>query len=752
MSSGDEVAGGLSPAEARLVGAVREGGRVVFDPADGPTTLRAVVLRAVICGGSADGKAPGPVEIQGGTVEGPLDLRGAELPARVALVDMHFDEPLVLSQAKTRDLDLTGSVLPAFVGERLLCDGDLVLDGVRVADGVRLTDAVITGSVRCSKAFLRATSGPGLVLDDAWIRRDINCVSTEVHGADGSPALVGRRLVVDGDALLMGVVAGGVDVTWAEMHTFRCTGAQLSGVPGLALCGDGMRVTRGVFLDRGFRAEGAVSFLEANAGDELNCTGGRFECPDGHALDGKRLTVRRIYLDHGFRATGTVCFDRANVEEHLTCTGGNFSNDRGAALRADGLACGGDVYLNKGVEGRFRASGTVSLIGASIGRQLNCTGGRFDGDPAILADGLACRDVYLNAHGATPDDAAGDHQPSERDEGRFHATGTVSLNGASIGRQLNCTGAKLEADQADAALAGKSLRCSGTVYMNDGFCADGTILLEHARIDGDLRCDGGRFRAGAGCAIAARRLSVDGTLAWNPVAAPNGRVDFADASLGRLEDSPTSWPSGAASDDRSLTILQGLAFRSCTKWTAEERKAWLREAEFAPQVYEQLSRIYRQIGQESDAVDIDIARLKDFRSRGGLTLPRRAWNWFLEKSVGYGYWLHRPVAALLLLGLVGSIIFNYAQHHDIMSAASNTTTGSVSADDCTADYPCFNPYVYSFELLLPVVNLRQVTYWIPNVNADWGLAVAAYFWFAILIGWVMAAALVAGISRVVNRS
>jgi hypothetical protein len=80
------------------------------------------------------------------------------------------------------------------------------------------------------------------------------------------------------------------------------------------------------------------------------------------------------------------------------------------------------------------------------------------------------------------------------------------------------------------------------------------------------------------------------------------------------------------------------------------------------------------------------------------------------------------------------------------------TAQSASADKCTANYPCFYPVVYSAELLLPVVNLRQVQYWLPDTEKPWGIGIMIFTWFTILFGWIGVTALVGGLSRIWQRT
>ena len=71
---------------------------------------------------------------------------------------------------------------------------------------------------------------------------------------------------------------------------------------------------------------------------------------------------------------------------------------------------------------------------------------------------------------------------------------------------------------------------------------------------------------------------------------------------------------------------------------------------------------------------------------------------------------------------------------------------------CRPGYPCFYPVVYSFQLLIPGLDLRQAGYWLPNSNSHpWGLLLMLYTWVMIVLGWVLATAVVAGITQLFRR-
>jgi hypothetical protein len=108
------------------------------------------------------------------------------------------------------------------------------------------------------------------------------------------------------------------------------------------------------------------------------------------------------------------------IDGALVLSGGSFQNIHAIAIKGDGLAVGGDVYVEMNGTARFEAHGEVRLPGARIGGELRCGGALLNnpGGVALVADGIAVD----GAVSFTGDDLA-----------RFEAHGEVRLPGARIG-------------------------------------------------------------------------------------------------------------------------------------------------------------------------------------------------------------------------------------------------------------------------------------------------------------------------------
>jgi len=721
------------------------------------STIRAEAVRA-LCLGELDIGVHQRIRLSGMRVTGRLNLSDTRLEHPITFIECVFDDAIDLTDARAVGaIRLERCRLTSVVADRMRTMDDLVIQDGRMTGTLSLVQMQAAGTLRCSGTLIDvggdrpAIDGSGLrvrgsvLLDQGFCARgEVRLVSAHVDGdLDLSQALCSNPagysinaswLVVGGELLcLRGFRAEGeVFLQWAQLRALRATGASFINDGGNAITADGARVATGLFLDKGLHAKGQVSLIEAKADGELNCSGSTLEAPGATALNATRFETREVYLNEGFVAEGAVQLGGAKVTGQLNCSDGRFHNKEGCALDLGGLTCDGDMFLSSG----FRAEGQVRLTRATIQRELNCSGGTFE-DTGPFPD-PARTPRALDAEGLTTAGSVYLTYP-------FRAVGEVFLFRTNIGQQLDCAGGVID-NPGGTALELSGASVNGDVRLIDRFHATGAVRLSHALVGQHLDCKSGEFEAGRdGTVLDASGLRVTGSFIWLPAKTPDGLVDLSFASVGRLADARAGWPSGRQVE------LTGFAYGSLESTTAmKDRLTWLAGAKtYSLQAYQQLVTIYRQDGREKEARRVALEKHR--QRRNFLPWWSRGWSWFQDVTVGYGYRLYNALIIVAVLGVIGSVLFRYAQYHNLMLATNAHAPGAVQADHCMQDYPCFTPYVYSFQLLLPIVNLHQTDFWLPNSWTGYGVALLAYTWFAIILGWMIGIALVAGLGRIFSR-
>lgn len=444
---------------------------------------------------------------------------------------------------------------------------------------------------------------------------------------------------------------------------------------------------------------------------------------DGSALPGlqaDRLEARGGLSVRGATVTGEVQLGGARIGGNIEADGATISSPEGAAINADGLEAGGGILL-RGADVR----GGIILSAARLGADLNAVGAQIKraGAVALDGDGIAARgDLALR--GAVIE-------------------GEVRMRGAQFGGDVDCTAA--------------------TLSEPDGY----SMRLNGARISG--------LRQGA---------SIHGTL------------DLTATEIGAIDDEQASWPQKG---DLLLNRCQYGAFiggpvdaASRLDWLSRQVPERWKE-DFWPQPYEQLSTVLREMGHDEDSRAVLItkeklqrrarrARAKNPALRAALALT----DGVLAVTLRYG---RQPLLALLWLVLfwgIGVVVFGFAERSSALKPNSPVvlrslewtmcrlaqtesrympSTGQVMAGRALAgqtqlscflsqpeasSYPEFNPWMYSLDALLPVLQIGQKEFWRPDPSKPKGSFTLNYYYFQSVVGWALSLLAVAGFSGLVK--
>ena len=459
-------------------------------------------------------------------------------------------------------------------------------------------------------------------------------------------------------------------------------------------------------------------------------------------LTGEMLSAREVDL-HGSTLTGPLQLLAANITGQLICRDAQLTghDDNGDALVADRMKAGG-VFL----DGEFTAAGAIGLLGADITGQLNCRGAKLtghddDGD-ALVADRMkAGGDVLL--------------------DGEFTAAGAIGLVGADITGQLSCRGAKLAGHDNDGnALVADGMKAGG-VFLDGEFTAAGAIRLQSVRVGGAVQLCPAALAGPGQVAMDAAGAQIKGELVWAPTGPVFGQVNLEGATISHLvddwgEDRPGGfWPTegqlrldGFTYDrfggDRQATVEQRL------KWICGQyRRSGTGQLGFVSQPYEQLAKVYRRAGKDSDARKVAIARCVDVRRYGSLNWYRKAGNWFMDKTIKFGYQTWRAALGLAVVFMAFLIMTLFAQQHHAIVPVSDLVVGvhpAPAATQCAPSYPCFYPLGYAVDVVIPVINVRQADFWGLN---GWGWVAGS--WAATVLGWAAVTLLLVGYTGLVRQ-
>jgi hypothetical protein len=428
-------------------------------------------------------------------------------------------------------------------------------------------------------------------------------------------------------------------------------------------------------------------------------------------------------------------------------------------IEGDRAVIKGGVFLKDG----FKASGEIRLLGAKIGGSLSCKSGEFlhTKGHALSCDGASIGGaVFLNAD--------------------FKALGTVRFHGARIGGTLDCTGGTFAPEK------GPALVCDGAVingnaFLRNGFKATGEVRLLGAEIGGDLACTGGTFTPKEGHALSCDGAVIRGTLFFRDVTEMKGTVSLSSCHSRNLADDLASWGKvpGLILDGFTYDRIAGGPTDAATRiaWLKRPLPSDLVNQSFRPQPWEQCIKVLREMGHEADARDVAIAKQEAMREAGDIRGPmRRPLHWLYGVLAGYGYKPLNTILAMIVAWLACGVVYQGAGDSGLMAPSS----AIIQTDErllricgmeswshetqwrvCAAlpqEYTTFSPYLYSLDLVLPLVDLQQDRDWAPIVMGDdgrtfiWpGVFIRFVMWSEILFGWAMSLLLVAVLGNLVKK-
>jgi hypothetical protein len=317
----------------------------------------------------------------------------------------------------------------------------------------------------------------------------------------------------------------------------------------------GIQVDGPLYLTNGFRAI-AISLNNAQITGDFHFKNSRLKNPGEEAIRANGLEVKGTVDFSSSTIEGCVNLYQAQIIGDLIYCDSKLCNARREAIRACGLEVKGTLALSSD-----NIDACVNLYQAKILGNLDCYYSKLcnPGGDALLATGIDVRGaIYLKgtfvAKGTVNLQYATVGGELQCDGGRFlnrsHsgasiaqapalnleraniagnvclkndflAEGYVNLHGAIIGGHLDCeAGHFLNTD--GVALLGNNARISNGVLLRNGFYAEGEVRLFAATIGGNLECSGGHFANSRGNVLEAERAEVSGHMMLNRLFMPDG--------------------------------------------------------------------------------------------------------------------------------------------------------------------------------------------------------------------------------------
>lgn len=234
----------------------------------------------------------------------------------------------------------------------------------------------------------------------------------------------------------------------------------------------------------------------------------------------------------------------------------------------------------------------------------------------------------------------------------------------------------------------------------------------------------------------AESMYIEGSTTLKKVTITN-KLDLRNAYIGFLKvDENFSFP-----NDPTAFNLRGMVYtdidlgnQGLTEDTWQGLLLLIEQSAYSPQAYDALAKFLTDKGHPDWAGDVKLAN--KIRERDEVLDKFSGawfWSWFLYIFAGYGY---RPALALVWSGLVvviGMLVFR--RREDMLA---------VEQGDAPLNY---SPFLYSFALFLPYINLDVTGKWEPNPARKWA---HRYKYVHIMLGWVLAPVALLAVSGILG--
>ncbi len=384
--------------------------------------------------------------------------------------------------------------------------------------GVHLKGARITGCLDFEASALNCP----LRLIDCWLEEAVNLceAETKLLQFSGSylPGIRADRVKVKGSlAVDAGFICTGT-IHLRDGHiegSVVAGGAQFLSTPRhLSIVASRASVQGGFFMDRKFRAEGAIDLIDSKLGGPFVLEDATLFCPGRIALDATRLTAKGFFLRKS-EVEGECVLMEANIDGTLDCEGSTLRNPLAVTLRADGLTTKGAVLLRNG----FNSIGCVRLAYAKIGATLHCDNATLV-NPA--GDTLSGQEITTGS--------------SVTFRSGFQSTGTITLSGSNIGGTIRFT------DASSIAVGGTALNLSSASVKRElifsNFTATGKVDLFGISTGGNIEFVGGALFNPDDVALRADRVIATGGIHLLDRFSAVGEIRMVGARVGTAIEAP----------------------------------------------------------------------------------------------------------------------------------------------------------------------------------------------------------------------
>lgn len=647
---------------------------------------------------------------------------------RTVLGDVVLDDATLPSTLEFRDCIFRGEFLARNASLKSLRFENCEIDGID------LSGSSIDGEIEIQESRIGTGSGYSIRAYDARIKRGIDAQPTP-----------GREPSHFTGTIDLELLRAGGRINFAET---RITGNEKRMVTGRVMP-VGITVTRAQ-ADGGLRLRGAVVHGQVRgigfvSVGQTNLAGISIYAPENDAVQFQRSVLSTSILLRGAVIEGSINMSGTRCAGTLLFQGMRLTKPKnGTALKLNLVDCD---------QVRFDGSDKANPISERVEQFSFERAAPFEEQSRTYVEGtLEMRSANISSHVVL------DCMEIRAQSTAIDMTG-AEVGGEFLGRQMTLSSSESVAFNVDAAILCGRIDLTGTVFCGGlnlantkiaafarlrecRFIEDGSVLsLAGARIGADVDFTLCRFSNAMSVSLTGSK--VEGALVWRELPRPAALV-LDSAHIHELDDDPQSWPAAGELHLEGATIEQ-FANTSTSAAAVKQRLGWLaRQERFAPGPYQGLASNFRQRSEDRAARQVMIELQR--RHVTSIKNPwRRFWGRFWFMLTGYGYRLQGlGIVALLITALsIASAWWALSQEALIPAEVG----ANALVETCTSDYPCFDPVMFGLDAVIPIADLQQTRFWVPDRSMWAGALFDKCLQSFTLLGWLTLSAAAAGVSQ-----
>lgn len=691
--------------------------------------------------------------VDGGTVEGSLDLSNVDLSHALTFRGTTFSNTVQLANANTRSVIFKDCKFNDGInGNGVTVNGDLIFFSCDINGHLRtpasesraatvwLSEATVEGRLLMKETTITPTTLDGerepRAIHADRLRLRSNLRMTQGFRADGEIRLIGA------------VIDGSVDLTSVHISSDELA------------------------VNLGEARIGGTLFVLPGPGGQRPSIEGQFDL-SGTTVEGQVLIVaadfspsseQRSYYRNKRQADLTFSAVRAQLHGDV-----DFVDQcsMGGRLSLSGAEITGHCYLNDLVVDHDGDGYSIDLRNLNVDAGFNFAGksGPVRLQNASINGDLILDHAHITGTEAEPRTISARNLNVQGDLSMIQArfVGLTDFKLTRISGDFRAYAAELtyaagrQRKHVDLALRLSSATIEGSLLLASRFKANGTVRLNRINVNGGLDCTNGTFETPGGKAITMFLSSFRSGchMHWTV----NGNIEAVGMKTTMLDDEPDNWGDGYD--------IRGMVYDQLADDDVNARLQWLHseKATVGSDEFARLADYYRRAGRSADMARVQIARRRALRKApGGPSGFTSYWDRFLDLAIGYGFRSNRMAVVLLALIAMTTAALLLPTADDIMVAVDENNvvyspTGVrltnesgeeefISVRDCDGGrVRCFHALAYAVDTVVPLIDLHQRSTWYPDRSAPWGRTYERLLYAAVLLGWMASSTFVFGLAQ-----